>query len=468
MADSAATQLSSTPLPVELLWQRGWPLAAQVFWSRIAGIAGVPRDDLAAHFWSEDKDRCKQASRSFADLLFAAGHGEEALAALMLAADPAVPQSFEIVLPQLAYAIEHFWDWPVASITRDHALQRLFVWWRAARGDFAEDDRSIFLIIRMEMLEQTDSSEGLPTSARERTTRNENERSRNDALQAPGLVVMAKGKATKLTNDHSEFRNLIDAHLPLVIARDLTVVRATLIAEYPHATTAVDLILRPLREGEPVRPAPVLLLGPAGSGKSRLVRRTAELLGLPVYRYDGSSASDNMFGGSPRAWGNSTPSAPARAVNQTRVANCVVMVDELEKAGTASRNGRLWNALLPFLERETSCRYRDVSLDCELDLSWISHMATANSVEGLPDPLKDRYRIIRVPAPTLKHLAQLAAGVLKEIAIEAGETGFVQPLANDELAVIARAWEQAGLSLRNLQKIIAATLEVRNATAVRH
>jgi len=424
----SAESLASTPLPLDLLWQRGWPSAAQVFWLRIAGI-GIPRD-LAADFWSGDKDRCKQASRTIADLLFAAGRGEEALAALMLAADPSVPQSFEIVLPQLAYAIEHLWNWPIASITRDCALQRLHVWWRAAQGDFTKDDRSIFLIA-WTMREPGDLSEGLPSSATEYTSREENEGSRKSAPQALGIIVMAKDKATKLNNYQTEFKDLIDVRLPLVVAGDLAAVRATLIAEYPHATTAVDLILRPVHEGEPVRLAPILLVGPAGSGKSRLVRRTAELFGIPIYRYDGSSASDNMFGGSPKPWGNTVPSAPARAVNLTRVANPVVMVDEIEKTGTSSRNGRLWDALLPFLERETASRYRDVSLDCELDLSWISHIATANSTEGLPAPLKDRYRIVKVPAPELKHLPQLAAGVLKEIAIEAGEAEFASPLAPD-------------------------------------
>jgi hypothetical protein len=459
---------SSTPLPVELLWQHGWPPAAHLFWSRIAEIPGIPRGDLAADFWSGEKDRCKQASRTFADLLFAAGRGEEALAALMLAADPAAPQTFEIVLPQLAYAIEHLWDWPTARTTRADTLGRLMVWWRAARGDFTDRDRSIFLIVRIEMLEQDDPSDGLPTPTSELTSRDENEESRSDAPHAPGLVVMAKDKATKLNNFHSEFKDLVDARLPLVVARNLAAVHATLTVEYPHAATAVDLMLRPLREGEPVRLAPILLVGPAGSGKSRLARRIGELLALPVYRYDGSSASDNMFGGSPKGWGNTVPSAPARAVNQTRIANPIVLVDEIEKAGTSLRNGRLWEALLPFLERETAGRYRDVSLDCELDLSWISHIATANSVEGLPAPLVDRYRIVKVAAPALKHLPLLAAGVLKEIAIEAGETGFVSPLAPDELAVIARAWERSGLSLRKLQKIIAATLEARNATAVKH
>ncbi|RTM15251.1 MAG: AAA family ATPase [Bradyrhizobiaceae bacterium] len=466
MRHSAATCPSPMPLPVELLWQTGWPLAARLFWSRTASIPGLPRDDLAAHFWSGDKERCKLASRTFADLLFAAGRGEEALAALMLAADTVIPQTFEIVLPQLTYALKHLWSWPTVSKTRADTLYRLITWWRAARGDFVDDGRSIFLIAGK--IETLDASGGLPPPSSEHTASNKHERSRNDAPQPPSLVVMPKSRATKLNNYHSEFNDLVDARLPLVVARDLAATRKSLMSEYPHATTAIDLILRSVREGEPVHVAPVLLVGPAGAGKSRLVRRLAENLGLPVYRYDGSGASDSMFGGSPKGWGNTVPSAPARAVNQTRVGNPVLMVDEIEKSGTATRHGRLWDAILPFLERETASRYRDVSLDCELDLSWISHIATANSIESLPAPLKDRYRIIKVPAPSLGHLPQLATGVLKEMALENGEAEFVHPLAPDELAVIARAWEQAGLSLRKLRRIIAATLEARNATALKH
>jgi ATP-dependent Lon protease len=461
MAQDVSTH-SSPPLPVALLSQRGWPPAAQLFWSRIADIAGVPRDDLAADFWSGRKDRCKQACRTLADLLFAAGRGEEALSALMLAADPAAPPTFEIVLPQLTYAIEHLWEWPTAKVSRPHVLQRLGVWWRAARGDFEDDDSSIFWITRLKMLDQDEPADGLPPARKPTASEPE------DEPGEPGIVVMPKDKATRLNSFQSEFKDLVDARLPLVRARDIAAARTQLLAEYPHATTAIDLVLRGLREGEPVRLNAILLTGPAGSGKSRLVRRLGEALGIGVYRYDGSSASDNMFGGSPKGWGNTVPSAPARAVNQLRIANPILLVDEIEKAGTSTRNGRLWDALLPFLERETASRYRDVSLDAELNLSFISHIATANTVEPLPAPLKDRYRIVHVPAPTLKDLPQLAVSVLKEIAIEAGEASFVWPLAADELAVIGRAWERADLSLRKLRRIVAATIAARNTTAVRH
>jgi hypothetical protein len=461
--DRSSNNLSSVPLPVALLWQRGWPPSAGLFWSRIEEIDDVPRDELATDFWSGEKERCKEACKSFADLLFAAGHGMEALSALMLAADPAEPQTFEIVLPQLAFAIEHLWEWPTARVTKHDVLQRLGVWWRAARGDFADNDSSIFWIARTKTLDQDDPSEGLPPA------RPQNEGGRAGDLEEPGLVVMPSSKATKLNNYQAEFRDLVDAKLPLRLATDIGAVRAKLIDEYPHAIGTIDLVLRDLREGEPVRLSPILLTGPAGVGKSRLMRRLfTDLLGVGVYRYDGGGASDNMFSGSPKGWGNTVASAPARAVHQTRIANPVVLVDEIDKAGTSLRNGRLWDALLPFLERETARAYRDVSLDAELDLSWISHIATANSVEELPAPLRDRYRIIKVPAPRLADLPALAACVLRELAVENGEERFVWPLAADEIEVIGRAWEKAGFSIRKLRRIVAGTAAARNTTAVRH
>jgi len=172
-----------------------------------------------------------------------------------------------------------------------------------------------------------------------------------------------------------------------------------------------------------------------------------------------------MFGGSPKGWSNTQPSAPTRAIHQTLIANPIVFVDEIEKSGSTMA-GSVRQSILAFLERETSCKYRDVSLDAEVDLSWISHVATANETADLPAPLRDRYRIVCVPLPRLADLPALAANVAAEIAAENGD--FTWPLESDELDVISRAWTKAGFSIRKLQKIVEATLEARNAVAVRH
>jgi ATP-dependent Lon protease len=95
MTQDVTINSSSMPLPVELLFQHGWPPAGQLFWSRIRKIEALARDEVAADFWSGKKERSKVACQKLADLLFAAGRGEEALAALMLAADPEKPQNFE-------------------------------------------------------------------------------------------------------------------------------------------------------------------------------------------------------------------------------------------------------------------------------------------------------------------------------------------------------------------------------------
>ncbi|MFX8871879.1 hypothetical protein ABTM94_19325, partial [Acinetobacter baumannii] len=71
-------------------------------------------------------------------------------------------------------------------------------------------------------------------------------------------------------------------------------------------------------------------------------------------------------------------------------------------------------------------------------------------------------------SPRLADLPLLAGNVMRELAIEIGEEGFVQPLANDELDVIARAWSVSGFSLRKLRAILSTTLELRNRAAVWH
>ena len=463
---------SSVQLPIALLSLGGWLPAAELFWSQIVDIGSLPLGDvITANFWSRDKARCKDACHTLADALFDAGRGAEGLAALMLATDPAEPQSFEIVLPQLAFAIECVWNWPDSEFTRQHALRRLTVWWKACRGDFKGVVSSIFWVARLEVLDQDDSLTE-PAAAHEPDPPEQKSDlelpEEKNQPESPGVVVMPSNTATKLNNFHSEFKDLVDLRLPLRLATNIDAVRKTLVAEYPHAVGAIDLVMRELREGKPVRWTPILLVGPPGAGKSHLVRRIAYLLGIDVYRYDGSGASDGMFGGSPKGWGNTTASAPARAVNVTRIANPILLVEEIEKAGTSSRNGRLWDVMLVYLDPGTAASTRDVSLDCVLDTSWILHIATANSIEDLPDMLKDRYRIVRVPAPRLVDLPQLAANILKELAAEAGEQAFVWPLADDELAVIGKAWARAGFSLRNLNRIVKATLDVRNASAVRH
>ena len=371
----------------------------------------------------------------------------------MLLCDPAKPDSFAPVLPYLQWLVEQSeTDLPVDQFY--DLVDRLRAWWQCYDGAHRASRYSVFALAD-------------PIAVWARTGVDSQEQPAVDT--GPGVVVMPKAKASKLKTDHAQYKDLIGARLPLVVARDVAEARRTLLAEYPHATTAVDMLMRDLREGEPVRLKPVILVGPPGNGKSTLIRRLGDLLGLGVYRFDGGSSSDGVgYGGTPRGWAESTPCAPLRAVHQYQQANPIVMVDEIEKASPNPRNGSLWHVLLSHLERETAARIRDAALDAEVDLSWVSHLATANAVHGLPEPLRDRYRIIKVPSPCLADLPVLAGNIVRAIAKANGEEGFEIPLAGDELEVIGNAWRRAGFSIRKLQKIVSATLLTRELTAMRH
>ena len=388
--------------------------------------------------------------------------GGWALAWSMLTIDPAKPDTFSPVLPQLQYAL----DSAELDENADAELRaRIRIWWRGAEGEWTDSLTSIF---RISDVETRDASydredEDLPLEPRTTTTSGE----LAQALGLPTLVVMPSARATKLNNFHAAYKDVVDAALPLVVVHDVSSIRAALHREFPHATAAVDLVLRDLRDGKPLRLKPVCLVGAPGCGKSRLVRRLADMLRAFVYRFDGAASTDGHFGGTSKAWGNTEASVPMRAIAQSRIANPVVLVDEIDKASDG-RNGRLFDSLLPFCDLETAARYRDQSLDAEVDLSAVSVVATANDVSKLPAALRDRLRIVRVSSPTLQHLPQLAAQVIKDLAIEDEARHGDALLAVDELAVIGRAWAKAGFSMRALQKIVSATLEARDSYAMRH
>ncbi|MES2600433.1 MAG: AAA family ATPase [Pseudomonadota bacterium] len=395
--------------------------------------------------------------------------GDLALAWLMLTADPREPGSFLPVMPQLQFLLDNT---ELDERAEAELRPRIHSWWLAMEGAFIHSDVSIFRLADPDNLKTfRDSPADVDPdfeAAPDFGALHRNTPARPALPVGPTLVVMPEKLATRLNNFHAAFKPLVDKAMPLVVARDLVEIRNTLHAEYPHAQAAVDLVLRDLREGQPVTLKPMILVGSPGSGKSRLVRRLGELLKTFVYRFDAAASGDNHFAGTSKAWSNTEPSVPARAVAQSLTANPIVMVDEIDKAAERTNTGNLWHALTPFLERETSSRYRDQSLDAQMNISMLSFIATANDDSRLPAPLRDRFRVVRVPLPTAAHLPELAALVMKDLTTQDESRAYDDPLASDELDVIGRAWARAGFSLRKLQKIIQATLEARDQHAPRH
>ncbi|MXQ10452.1 AAA family ATPase [Microvirga makkahensis] len=257
--------------------------------------------------------------------------------------------------------------------------------------------------------------------------------------------------------------------LPLATAdiAELAAARETLVCEFPHGTSVIDALLLDVQPGRPISLRSTVLLGEPGGGKSRLARRFLEVLKIPYGTADASTSSDHGITGTRRGWHGAHPSLPVTIIERTGTANPAIVVDELEKAGRSSA-GSMHDALLSLVERSTAKAWRDQFLDADVDVSHLSWVFTANALEGIPMPLRNRLRILRLPRPGSEHIPALAALVLRDLLQERGvDPAWEPPLDGEEIAALVESCGE-NVSIRNLRRFVEGILDARRRMATRN
>jgi hypothetical protein len=195
-------------------------------------------------------------------------------------------------------------------------------------------------------------------------------------------------------------------------------IAAALHEAYPWMELATTTIWHALRRsvvrGDPgVRLPPILLDGGPGVGKSRYGRHLSSLIGLPSMVVE-ASTENASFGlvGTQRGWGTAAPGRLVNHLMQSGIANSLVVVDEIEKAGaprsTKGISYSLSESLLPLFEPLTSGRWTCPFYEIPFDMSWVVWILTSNNASLLPEPLLSRCPPISVPAPSTAQLKQFA------------------------------------------------------------
>jgi ATP-dependent Lon protease len=299
-----------------------------------------------------------------------------------------------------------------------------------------------------------------------------------DKIEAAGMPEEVKKEATKELNrlsrmspmaaDYSLTRNYIEwlAVLPWNKssggAVDIAKAKEILDEDHYDLKKVKDRILDYLsvRRLKPDMKGPILcFVGPPGVGKTSLGRSIARALGRKFQRISlGGMHDEAEIRGHRRTYIGALPGQIMQALRRAETNDPVFMLDEIDKLGRDFR-GDPASALLETLDPEQNNTFRDNYLDVPFDLSKVLFICTANMLDPIPEPLRDRMEIIDLSGYTEDEKVHIAFRYLiprqiKENGIQPGEDG--RPLIEfpeDSVRFIVRHYtREAGV--RKLEQLI--------------